>query len=345
MKNMHPLTKAILSWHSLTARDLPWRGETDPYRIYVSEIMLQQTRTETVKKYYGRFLLAFPDPASLAQAPQELVNKLWEGLGYYTRARNLVRAMQVVCEAYGGRLPESREELKKLPGCGEYVSAAVSSIAFGKRELALDGNGVRVLSRITGETGVSDLPAARARLRAFGESILPLEGTGEFNQALMGMGNLVCLPKKALCENCPAAPWCLGHQNGNALCLPVKAPKPEKKQERRLIALVTDGKKVLVRKREEKLLNGLYEFVNLPWPDGRSWREVLAENGITHETAHPAADFDHVFTHLIWHMRGFTVKTDLVEREGFQAVNREQLLALPMPSAMEPFRRLALEEI
>ncbi len=335
----------LLAWYDQNGRKLPFRGTADPYRVWVSEIMLQQTRTETVGAYYTRFLARFPDVFALAEAEEEDVLKCWEGLGYYSRARNLRKAMQMIVRDLGGRFPDTREALLALPGCGAYVSGAVASIAFGRRELALDGNGVRVLSRITGETGISDLPAVRARLRAFGESILPLEGAGEFNQALMGMGNLVCLPKKALCENCPAAPWCLGHQNGNALCLPVKAPKPEKKQERRLIALVTDGKKVLVRKRAEKLLNGLYEFVNLPWPDGRSWREVLAENGVTHETAQPAADFDHVFTHLIWHMRSFTVKTDLVEREGFQAVDREQLLALPMPSAMEPFRRLALEEI
>ena len=342
---MQPLTKAILDWHASTARDLPWRGEIDSYRVYVSEIMLQQTRTSTVKNYYGRFLLAFPDPLALIAAPDELVSKLWEGLGYYARARNLVRAMRVVVEEYGGCLPQTKEELKKLPGCGEYVSAAVSSIAFGRKELALDGNGVRVLSRISGETGVSDLPETRSRLTAFGESLLPETGAGDFNQALMGMGNLVCLPKRALCESCPAAPWCAGYKNGNALTLPVKPKKPEKKRQRRLIAIVTDGKRLLVRKREENLLCGLYEFVNLPWPEEKDWRDVLKENGIPVGQAEPTAGHDHVFTHLVWQMRGYIVRTALPALEGFQSVDKEQLSLLPMPSAMEPFRRPALEEL
>ena len=340
---MNDITRAILAWHEITARDLPWRGERDPYRVYVSEIMLQQTRTATVKRYYAPFLAAFPDPLALAQASEDAVNKMWEGLGYYSRARNLQRAMKMVMEDMGGRFPDTRESLLALPGCGEYVSGAVASIAFGQRELALDGNGIRVLCRILGEERDTGDKQVRRALAEYGESLLPQEGAGEFNQALMGMGNLVCLPKKALCGECPAAPWCRGYARGIALKLPVKAKRPEKKAEGRAVAVVVENGRVWVRKRTEKLLCGLYEFVNLPVPQGDSGTDGLARAGIPAESLAPLGEYEHVFTHKIWRMEGYAVRGHWDAPAGYERMDREALMAAAMPSAMNPFRRAAEE--
>jgi len=340
---MNELTKAILDWHGETARDLPWRGETDPYRVYVSEIMLQQTRTATVKRYYHRFLDAFPDPRALADADTDQVNKLWEGLGYYARARNLQKAARMVAEEMNGRFPDTREGLLALPGCGQYVSGAVASIAFGRREMALDGNGVRVLSRILGDMRDVTLPPVRRDLEAFGESLLPDTGAGNFNQALMGMGNLVCLPKKALCENCPAAPWCKAYEMGKMLEIPVKPPKKAQKAERRLIAVVTDGRYVWVRKRTEALLKGLYEFVNLLWPEDKSMEEVLAPLGLQDAPKEEIGPFEHVFTHKIWNMQGWLVKTDSQPPAGYERMDGDALRQAAMSSSMNIYRRAAEE--
>ena len=340
---MEEMTRAILAWHEITARDLPWRGERDPYRVYVSEIMLQQTRTATVRRYWGPFLAAFPDPAALARAGEDEVNKLWEGLGYYSRARNLRKAMQMIVRDLGGRFPDTREALLALPGCGAYVSGAVASIAFGRRELALDGNGVRVLARISGEARDVTRGPARKDLEAFGASLLPENGAGDFNQALMGMGNLVCLPKKALCGQCPAAPWCQGHREGNALSLPMKPPRPEKKVENRLVAVVVYGGRVWVRRRTESLLRGLYEFVNLPWPPGKSAEEALADAGLPAGPLEFLGDYEHVFTHKIWRMRGYALCAAWDAPEGYESVDRDGLDQAAMPSAMAPFRRAAEE--
>ena len=340
---MQKLTQAILSWHEITARDLPWRGERDPYRIYVSEIMLQQTRTAAVARYYAPFLAAFPDPQALAEADIDQVYKKWEGLGYYARARNLHAAMKMVAGPLGGRFPDTREALLALPGCGSYVSGAVASIAFGRRELALDGNGVRVLSRVSGESRDSTVPETRRALEEFGRSLLPETGAGDFNQALMGMGNLVCLPRKTLCDECPAAPWCRGRLEGNALSLPVKPAREEKKIERRLVAVITDGKRTLARKRSESLLKGLYEFVNLPWPEGMAPEAVLRARGFPAENLRALGPHEHVFTHRIWRMEGFLVWSEPVCRDDFVAMTTDELAQAAMPSAMAPYRRAAEE--
>ena len=225
---MNTFAEKMLAWHDANARDLPWRGEMDPYRIWVSEIMLQQTRAETVKGYYERFLREFPDVFALAAAPEDRMLKLWEGLGYYSRARNLQSAARMIANDFGGRLPDTRSGLLQLPGVGEYVSGAVASIAFGRREPALDGNQARVLSRIW------DLPEtikSPAQLYDRALALVPEERPGDYNQALMGLGALICLPKNPRCEQCPVAAECRSRANGTQAERPVKPPKRAPKTE------------------------------------------------------------------------------------------------------------------
>ena len=201
-------SKELLAWHDKNARELPWRGERDAYKIWISEIMLQQTTTQTVKGYYARFLAAFPTVRDLANAPEQEVLKLWEGLGYYSRARNLQKAAKIIANELDGRLPDTVEALKQLPGIGDYTAGAIASMAYNRRELAMDGNLVRVLARLTAEGGCVGETAVKKRLRAAGEALIDADRPGDFNQAMMGLGRLICLPGSPKCGDCPVASYC-----------------------------------------------------------------------------------------------------------------------------------------
>lgn len=216
------LLAALLEWYRRRKRDLPWRRTSDPYAIWVSEVMLQQTRVETVIPYYARWLAAFPDPAALAAAPEERVLKLWEGLGYYSRARHLQEAARRVTAEHGGRIPSDPAAFRRLPGVGEYIAAAVLSIAFGVPEAVVDGNVVRVVSRLLADPADSSTPAFRRRVKALLEAGFHGEAPGEVNQAWMELGALVCRPRPA-CGVCPLAPWCRAHALGRETDFPVKA--------------------------------------------------------------------------------------------------------------------------
>ena len=231
----------LLRWMRENDRDLPWRGETDPYKIWISEIMLQQTRAEAVKPYYARFLADFPDVYALARAPLDAVFKRWEGLGYYSRARNLHRAAQEIVTKYDGNLPRTREGLLRLPGIGAYAAGAIASIAFGERVPALDGNQARVLSRLY----CLDAPLkSPLDLYPLALSLVPESAPGDYNQALMDLGALVCLPKIPRCEACPLNGLCAARRAGRERELPVKPPRGDKRLERRGVAVVFAGKRV-----------------------------------------------------------------------------------------------------
>jgi len=338
----------LLAWHDRNARDLPWRGERDPYRIWISEIMLQQTTTQTVKGYYERFLAAFPTVEALADAPEQAVLKLWEGLGYYSRARNMHRAAKRVARELGGRLPDTAEGLRALPGVGEYTAGAVASMAYGRRELAMDGNLVRVLARLTAESGCVGEAAVKRRLRAAGAALIDADRPGDFNQAMMGLGRLVCLPGRPKCEACPVAAHCAAHARGLAGQLPVMPPKAAKRTERRGVALVFRGGRVLVRRRPAGgLLGGLWEFPNFPdATDEASLAECLEELGVSVGAGRRAGAASHVFTHLVWKMEGWIFAANaLPEAEDLRAVDAAGLAALPMPTAMRCFRGAAEREL
>jgi A/G-specific adenine glycosylase len=334
--------RTLLDWYDKNARDLPWRLERDPYRVWLSEVMLQQTRAETVAGYYRAFLERFPTVESLARADMVDVLKQWEGLGYYSRARNLHRAAGIVVAA--GGFPGDVKGLRALPGVGEYTAGAIASIAFDLPEPAIDGNQVRVLSRVFGIRALATAPATRRALKDAARSVIPPQRPGDFNQAMMGLGALVCTPRPD-CARCPVAAMCDARRAGDASALPLMPPKIEKRTEQRAVALVFRGEKVLVRRRpEEGLLAGLYEFPSFAGArSGPEVLEALREIGVTARRLKPAGSARHVFTHLIWQMTGWTCEAD--KSDGGEFVTAAALRALPFPTALRAFHARALEAL
>jgi A/G-specific adenine glycosylase len=243
---MTSLRHDILAWYTRGKRDLPWRRTRDPYAIWVSEIMLQQTRVETVVPFYERFLRRFPDAGSLARAREPALLAAWSGLGYYRRARNLHAAARAIVREHAGRVPETRDALLGLPGIGGYTAAAIASIAFGRAEAAVDGNVVRVLARIAGLRGRRDSTALKARVREVAESLAPGPRTGDWTQALMELGATICLPRDPLCERCPAADACVARRSGDPDRFPEASAAKTPRVERRLLILVKAGGRVLL---------------------------------------------------------------------------------------------------
>ena len=337
LKQIPPL---LLQWYDSSARVLPWREDPTPYRVWVSEIMLQQTRVEAVKPFYQRFLEAFPTVEALAEAPEDKLLKMWEGLGYYNRVRNLQRAAQVVVERYGGQVPASFEELRALPGIGEYTAGAIASIAFQLPVPAVDGNVLRVISRVLARSDNILDPKVKRRMEGEIREILP-QRVGDFNQSLMELGAMVCLPGgPPKCLVCPLRNLCRGYAQGVAEELPVKTkPKPRKKQARTLFLLFSqEGRVALHRRPEQGLLAGLWE---LPGTEGALSREEaaawLAAQGVPVGELSPGPEAKHVFSHVEWHM-GSWVAQNVEEVPGFVWVTREELRReYALPSAFKAF--------
>ena len=305
------ITEPLLEWYAGHARTLPWRSEPTPYRVWVSEIMLQQTRVEAVKPYYERFLAALPDHHALAACPQDRLMKLWEGLGYYSRARNLQAAARQIEEEYGGEIPSEYEELLKLKGVGRYTAGAVASIAFGRRAAAVDGNVLRVITRLCADgSDIMKDPFRRSAERRLA-AVMPEGRCGEFNQALMELGATVCVPKgEPQCGNCPWEGICLAHQAGQETRYPVKpGPRPRRIEERTVL-LICDSDRIVLRRRPEKgLLAGLYEFPSVP---GHIREEEALEEvrrlGFLPLRIRSLEYAKHIFSHVEWHMRGYLVR-------------------------------------
>ena len=309
--NFKDIVEPLLKWYAGNARSLPWRDEPTPYRVWISEIMLQQTRVEAVKPYFERFVREIPDIRALAEVPDEKLMKLWEGLGYYSRARSLKKAAVLLAEQYGGELPKSAEELENLPGIGNYTAGAVASIAYGLPEPAVDGNVLRVAARLEASRKDIGEAAVKKELRARLRKIYPAGRAGAFTQALMELGATVCLPNGApLCETCPLAGLCEAHRTGEENELPVKAPKPERRVEFLTVFLIlSNGMAALRRRPETGLLAGLWEFPNA----GGTLSPVQAEEmlrawGLSAESVEPLPEAKHVFTHVEWRMTGYLVR-------------------------------------
>ena len=255
-----PVCEPLLAWYDAVRRDLPWRHTRDPYRIWLSEIMLQQTRTETVKSYYNRFLALFPTVADLAHAPQEQVLKAWEGLGYYSRARNLQKAAQVIMSVHGGTFPTNYEGLLSLPGVGPYTAGAIGSIAFGLHIPAVDGNVYRVASRFYGIREDVGRPVVQCRIRNLVTADIPADRPGDYNQALMELGATLCHPGEPDCDDCPWRGLCDAAREGDAALLPVHEKKRPPRRMDVAVCLLTWKRRVLVTRRDERMLGGLYVF-------------------------------------------------------------------------------------
>lgn len=313
------IVKPLLSWYDGHARALPWREDNSPYRVWVSEIMLQQTRVEAVKPFFERFIKALPDVQALAECPEDELLKLWEGLGYYNRVRNMQRAARVIVDQYDGQFPADYEKLLALPGIGHYTAGAIGSIAFGIPMPAVDGNVLRVLSRI--EASYEDIfrQSVKTAVEQRIKKIVPKDRAGDFNQALIEIGAIVCVPNgKAKCEECPLAFCCQAHARGIVDELPKKKAKKERRIEERTVLILKEGDRVALRRRPSKgLLAGLYEFPNL---EGYlSADEVLSrvrEWGYEPIRILPLAGAKHIFTHVEWRMTGYAVSLEEGENMG-----------------------------
>lgn len=293
----------LLPWFYEHKRILPWRQMKNPYATWISEIMLQQTRVEAVKEYFLRFLRALPTVEDLATCDDEKLMKLWEGLGYYSRARNLKRAAEIVVKEYGGAIPPERERLAKLPGIGDYTAGAISSIAFGNPEPAVDGNVLRVISRITEDFTNIDLPACKAEMTERLRSIYPPDA-GAFTESLMELGAIVCVPNGApLCGECPMRPVCLAYRSCAHALLPVRKEKAARKKETMTVFFLISGQKIALRKRAQKdVLNGMWEFPNCPGSlTAKEAEQALFEQGIAAGGLQKRSHV-HIFTHKEWHM-------------------------------------------
>lgn len=301
---MQKIAGPLLAWYYQNARELPWRGKTppNPYHVWVSEIMLQQTRVEAVKPYYERFLKALPTIKDLAEAEEALLMKLWEGLGYYSRVRNMQEAARQVMENYGGNIPSEFTELLKLKGIGPYTAGAIASIAFLKPCAAVDGNVLRVMARVMAHEG----NIAEIRVRKYWEkeiaAVMPPDMPGDFNQALMELGATICLPNGApKCSLCPLRMICRAYQDGQIAMFPVKGEKAPRKQERLAVFFLVSGNKIALRRRPAKgLLSNLWELPNCP-RDGLLL-DFLQEIGIYGVELNPLPQQKHIFTHIEWHM-------------------------------------------
>ena len=345
--NRKNFTQTILSWYDQGHRDLPWRRTQDPYRIWISEIMLQQTRAETVVSYYERFLSRYPTVQHLADAPEEELLKAWEGLGYYSRARSLQKAAKEIVARYGGQLPADLEKLRALPGIGDYTAGAIASIAFGIPAAAVDGNVERVLCRwdaITDEVGT---PAVRRQIAARAQALVPPDRPGAFANAMMEMGATMCTPKNPKCLLCPVREGCMGFAQGIAQELPRKAKKKAQRVENRAVLLVFCDNRVLIVKRQEKLLGGLFVFPDvLEESDPARLCQALEALGIRAAYDEKLGHARHVFTHLIWEMDVNAVVADeMTQVPGGQWVSRDELAALPLPTAVKAARQWAMERL
>ena len=335
------LPQPLLTWYRENARDLPWRRTRDPYPIWVSEIMLQQTRVAAVLGYYARFLEAFPSVEALAQAPEEQLMKLWEGLGYYSRARNLHKAARLVAQE--GGFPQSYEGLLALPGIGEYTAGAIASAAFGLRVPAVDGNVLRVVSRLTDSREDIALPKTKRTIRAALETVMPREAEQIriFNQSTMELGATVCVPNgPPRCEACPAASFCLGRMRGTAPSLPVKSGKKERRREEKTVfLLVREGRLALRRRPDTGLLAGLWEFPNIEGTleEVSAAAEVEAW-GLTPLEWRQKLTARHIFTHVEWEMTGYVLQVRGPGPADFIWVDAKAFSTRAVPSAFARYR-------
>ena len=341
MTPLEQLPIPLLEWYRDNARTLPWREDPTPYHVWLSEIMLQQTRVAAVFGYYQRFLEAAPDVAALAALDEERLMKLWQGLGYYNRARNLQAAARQIMTEHGGVFPSDYASVRALKGVGDYTAGAICSIAFGQPVPAVDGNVLRVVSRITGDAGDITTPAMKKRVTEALAAVIPVECPGAFTQAMMELGAMVCLPNGApLCGRCPARGFCTALQEERIGSLPVKAPKRARRVGERTVWLILREGRVALRRRPDKgLLAGLWEY-----PNGTE--DALPE-GITPEKIEFGCTAKHIFTHIEWHMtaRIVTAADDSLPAGWVWANSRELTERYAIPGAFEAMTRLVQERI
>lgn len=311
------IVEPLLAWYDANARILPWREEGTPYRVWVSEIMLQQTRVEAVKPFFERFVKALPGVQELAECPEDQLLKLWEGLGYYNRVRNMQKAAGMVMDTYGGQMPGDYEDLLKLPGIGTYTAGAVASIAFGIPVPAVDGNVLRVISRVLVSEEDILKQSVKREMEKDIKAIMPKDRPGAFNQALMELGAMVCVPNgMAKCGECPLNHLCLAKAQERVMELPKKAPKKPRRIEKRTVLVIKDGEKAAIRKRPPKgLLAGLYELPNVEGHlTSDEVLDYLKEKHLSPIRIQKLETSKHIFSHIEWRMVGYVIRVEELEK-------------------------------
>lgn len=350
---LEKIVTPLLTWYHANSRRLPWRENKDPYRIWVSEIMLQQTRVEAVIPYYERFMEHCPTVASLAACDDEELLKLWEGLGYYSRAKNLKKAADIICTRYQGRFPEEVAEILELPGIGAYTAGAIASIAFEKAAAAVDGNVLRVITRLTEDSqDITDM-AFRRQITQELEKVYPLKDRGDFTQSIMELGAVVCVPNGVpKCEECPVKSLCGAYSRGTQLQYPVKKKKALRKTEEKTALILKHQNRIAIRKRSGPgVLSGLWELPNLK---GASTKQQLlqwlTEKGLViKDIRKPGSGkqrLRHIFTHIEWQMEYWIGDCESVGAENdFTWVSTEQLeTEIALPTAFRKIYEKALKE-
>ena len=344
---LYELSQRLVPWYRKERRDLPWRHTTDPYRIWVSEIMLQQTRVEAVKRYYARFMEALPDVKSLAEVEEDKLLKLWEGLGYYNRVRNMQKAARQIMVDYNGTFPQTYEEIRSLTGIGNYTAGAISSFSYGLAYPAVDGNVLRVVTRITADDSDIMKQSTRKKIEEKLQRVIPVGHAGDFNQGLIELGAIVCVPNgDPKCEECPAATFCKAKLQGKIQELPVKEKAKARRIEKKTVLILRDEDKIAICKRPTKgLLAGLYELPNV---EGHFTRKEITEYGKDiglmpiHIKKLPEAK--HIFSHIEWHMTGYDIRVDELEKTNnkkFLFIHPQEIQKeYPIPSALAKYMKL-----
>jgi len=333
------LPALLLPWYRENKRALPWRKDREPYHIWISEIMLQQTRVEAVKGYYARFLDTLPTVEALAACDEELLHKLWEGLGYYSRVRNLKKAANVIMNEFGGSFPRSYEEIIRLPGIGAYTAGAICSIAYDMPTPAVDGNVLRLCSRLLNDAAPIDLPETKKRVTAALAAVYPLEA-GAFTQALMELGATICGPNRAPdCVHCPCRDICRAYRAGTADKLPVKSPKKEKRQEDRTVFIFRRDDLFALEKRPGKgLLAGLWQFPNVSGKlDTQQALEAARAMGLQPRELLREVERKHIFTHIQWNMKGIYLEVTEAAGDFQWFTAREINTQAALPTAFKQF--------
>lgn len=345
---LYEMVSPIVTWFQKNKRDLPWRNHPDAYRVWVSEIMLQQTRVEAVKPYYERFLRELPTVKDLAEAKEDQLLKLWEGLGYYNRVRNMQKAAQQIMIDYQGQFPDTFEEIRSLKGIGNYTAGAISAFAFGLSKPAVDGNVLRVISRLMGSREDIMKQSVRSKIEEKLEHVIPEGAASDFDQGLIELGALVCVPNgEPKCTECPVAHLCEARKQGMIAEIPVKSKGKSRKMEDKTVLIFKDGEKLAIQKRPSKgLLAGLYEFPN---QEGHlTMEEVTAYSkkiGLMPVRIKKLEDAKHIFSHIEWHMSGYEIVVDELEKtneKAFLFIHPEEIeKKYSIPSAFEAYTRFA----
>lgn len=339
-KKLNGIIQPLLKWYDANARTLPWRSNTEPYGVWVSEIMLQQTQVDTVIPYYLRFMRAFPDITSLAEADEEKLLKLWEGLGYYARVRNMQKTAQLIKKNFSGKFPDNYADILPLPGIGPYTAGAIASICFGERKPAVDGNVLRVVARLTAYEAEASSSETKHAFTQMLSEIYPHTRCGDFTQSLMELGAVVCIangmPK---CTQCPLMFMCGAYANDKQMLLPIKKQKMPRKKETKTVFLLRHGDMIAVKKRGgETLLRGLWEFPNAcgDLPETAAAR-VLAHWGVSATAIKKSMHKKHLFTHIEWEMSSYIVDCETTAGDFVWMPKSKLHEEVALPSAFRDF--------